>query len=167
MLKIEGRGRSADYVAHVVRTYRAALDQWLRGGKLRPEQLADWEASLAEVFNRGFWKGGYYLGHKLGEWAACGDSQATVQKEYVGRIVNYYKKPEVAELQMASGELACGDRILVTGSTTGAQELQVGEFLLDGTAVNPAVKGMNVTFLSPVRLRANDKVYKLTERSRS
>ena len=68
---------------------------------------------------------------------------------------------------MTSGELACGDRILVTGSTTGAQELQVGEFLLDGTAVNPAVKGMNVTFLSPVRLRANDKVYKLTERSRS
>jgi len=167
VLKIEGRGRSADYVAHVVRTYRAALNQWLRGEELRPEQLADWEASLAEVFNRGFWKGGYYLGHKLGEWAACGDSQATVQKEYVGRIVNYYKKLEVAELLMTSGELAGGDRILVTGSTTGAQELQVGEFLLDGTAVNPAVKGMNVTFLSPVRLRTNDKVYKLTERSRS
>ncbi len=167
VLKIEGRGRSADYVAHTVRIYRAALDLWMRGEELRPEQLAAWETSLAEVFNRGFWKGGYYLGHKLGEWAACGDSQATVQKEYIGRIVNYYKKPEVAELLITSGCLACGDRILVTGSTTGAQELRVGELLLDGTAVDPAVKGMDVTFLSPVQLRTNDKVYKLTERNRS
>ena len=167
VLKIEGRGRSADYVAHVVRVYRAALDQWLRGEPLRPEQLAKWEEELASVFNRGFWKGGYYLGNRLGEWAACGDSQATVRKEFVGRIVNYYKKPEVAELQMTSGELVPGDRILVTGDTTGAQELKVDEFLLDGAAVNPAKKGMNVTFLSPVRLSANDKVYKLIERSRS
>ena len=90
-----------------------------------------------------------------------------MRKEFVGRIVNYYKKPEVAELQMTSGELVPGDRILVTGDTTGAQELKVDEFLLDGAAVNPAKKGMNVTFLSPVRLRANDKVYKLIERSRS
>ena len=158
---------TADYVAPVVRVYRAALDQWLRGEPLRPEQLAKWEEELASVFNRGFWKGGYYLGNRLGEWAACGDSQATVRKEFVGRIVNYYKKPEVAELQMTSGELVPGDRILVTGDTTGAQELKVDEFLLDGAAVNPAKKGMNVTFLSPVRLRANDKVYKLIERSRS
>lgn len=165
ILKIEGRGRSADYVAHVVRVYRAALDQWMRGEPLRAEQLADWEKELASVFNRGFWKGGYYLGNKLGEWAACGDSQATVQKEFIGRIVNYYKKPEVAELLMTSGELACGDKILVTGSTTGAQELKVGELLLDGVAVDPAKKGMDVTFLSPVRLHVNDKVYKLTERA--
>ena len=68
---------------------------------------------------------------------------------------------------MTSGELVPGDRILVTGDTTGAQELKVDEFLLDGAAGNPAKKGMNVTFLSPVRLRANDKVYKLIERSRS
>ena len=70
-------------------------------------------------------------------------------------------------LLITSGCLACGDRILVTGSTTGAQELRVGELLLDGTAVDPAVKGMDVTFLSPVQLRTNDKVYKLTERNRS
>ncbi|MDD7750090.1 MAG: U32 family peptidase, partial [bacterium] len=167
VLKIEGRGRSADYVAHVVRVYRAALDQWLRGEPLRPEQLAKWEEELASVFNRGFWKGGYYLGNRLGEWAACGDSQATVRKEFVGRIVNYYKKPEVAELLMTSGELVPGDRILVTGDTTGAQELKVDEFLLDGVAVNPAKKGMDVTFLCPLRLRTNDKVYKLMERNRS
>ena len=167
VLKIEGRGRSADYVAHVVRVYRAALDQWMRGEPLRPGQLAKWEEELASVFNRGFWKGGYYLGNKLGEWAACGDSQATVRKEFVGRIVNYYKKPEVAELLMTSGELVPGDRILVTGDTTGAQELKVDEFLLDGVAVNPAKKGMDVTFLCPLRLRTNDKVYKLMERNRS
>ena len=164
ILKIEGRGRSADYVAHVVRVYRAALDRWMEGKALSAEELRNWEKELESVFNRGFWKGGYYLGNKLGEWAGCGDSQATVQKEFIGKIVNFYRKVSAAELRITSGVLASGDRILVTGETTGAQELELGELLLDGIPVRPAKKGMNVTFSSPFRFRVGDKVYKLTER---
>lgn len=165
ILKIEGRGRSADYVAHVVRAYRSALDRWLEGGSLSAEELRKWEEDLASVFNRGFWKGGYYLGNKLGEWAGCGDSQATVRKEFLGKIVNFYRKISVAELRITSGKLRTGEKILVTGETTGAEELTVEELLLDGRSIAEAEKGMTVTFRSPVRFRVDDKVYLLTKRS--
>lgn len=165
ILKIEGRGRSADYVAHVVRAYRSALDRWLEGGSLSAEELRKWEEDLASVFNRGFWKGGYYLGNKLGEWAGCGDSQATVRKEFLGKIVNFYRKISVAELRITSGKLRTGEKILVTGETTGAEELTVEELLLDGRSIAEAEKGMTVTFRSPVRFRVGDKVYLLTKRS--
>ncbi len=165
ILKIEGRGRSADYVAHVVRAYRSALDRWLEGGSLSTEELRKWEEDLASVFNRGFWKGGYYLGNKLGEWAGCGDSQATVRKEFLGKIVNFYRKISVAELRITSGKLRTGEKILVTGETTGAEELTVEELLLDGRSIAEAEKGMTVTFRSPVRFRVGDKVYLLTKRS--
>lgn len=165
ILKIEGRGRSADYVAHVVRAYRSALDRWLEGGSLSAEELRKWEEDLASVFNRGFWKGGYYLGNKLGEWAGCGDSQATVRKEFLGKIVNFYRKISVAELRITSGKLRTGEKILVTGETTGAEELTVDELLLDGRSIAEAEKGMTVTFRSPVRFRVGDKVYLLTKRS--
>lgn len=165
ILKIEGRGRSADYVAHVVRAYRSALDRWLEGGSLSAEELRKWEEDLASVFNRGFWKGGYYLGNKLGEWAGCGDSQATVRKEFLGKIVNFYRKISVAELRITSGKLRTGEKILVTGETTGAEELTVDELLLDGRSIAEAEKGMTVTFRSPIRFRVGDKVYLLTKRS--
>ncbi len=165
ILKIEGRGRSADYVAHVVRAYRSALDRWLEGGSLSAEELRKWEEDLASVFNRGFWKGGYYLGNKLGEWAGCGDSQATVRKEFLGKIVNFYRKISVAELRITSGKLRTGEKILVTGETTGAEELTVEELLLDGRSIAEAEKGMTVTFRSPIRFRVGDKVYLLTKRS--
>lgn len=165
ILKIEGRGRSADYVAHVVRAYRSALDRWLEGGSLSAEELRKWEEDLASVFNRGFWKGGYYLGNKLGEWAGCGDSQATVRKEFLGKIVNFYRKISVAELRITSGKLRTGEKILVTGETTGAEKLTVEELLLDGRSIAEAEKGMTVTFRSPIRFRVGDKVYLLTKRS--
>lgn len=165
ILKIEGRGRSADYVAHVVRAYRSALDRWLEGGSLSAEELRKWEEDLASVFNRGFWKGGYYLGNKLGEWAGCGDSQATMRKEFLGKIVNFYRKISVAELRITSGKLRTGEKILVTGETTGAEELTVEELLLDGRSIAEAEKGMTVTFRSPIRFRVGDKVYLLTKRS--
>ena len=165
ILKIEGRGRSADYVAHVVRAYRSALDRWLEGGSLSAEELRKWEEDLASVFNRGFWKGGYYLGNKLGEWAGCGDSQATVRKGVRGKSGSFYREISVAELRITSGKLRTGEKILVTGETTGAEELTVEELLLDGRSIAEAEKGMTVTFRSPVRFRVGDKVYLLTKRS--
>ena len=51
VLKIEGRGRSSDYVAAVTRVYREAVDAWRDG--LRPDRgrLAQWENILYdEVF---------------------------------------------------------------------------------------------------------------------
>ena len=69
VLKIEGRGRSADYVATTTRVYRKALEAWQKGDTPSLEQIADWRKQLLGVFNRRFWEGGYYLGEQADVWA--------------------------------------------------------------------------------------------------
>ncbi|MBR2363924.1 MAG: U32 family peptidase, partial [Lentisphaeria bacterium] len=88
VLKIEGRGRSADYVAKVTAVYREAVDLWKQGGKPEKEVLEVWKNRLGEVFNRGFWHGGYYLGEKSGEWACSGENKASRKKILCGKVVN-------------------------------------------------------------------------------
>lgn len=53
VLKIEGRGRSADYVYTTVSCYRSAIDAYL-AGTYSAEKLAQWKERLSAVFNRGF-----------------------------------------------------------------------------------------------------------------
>jgi putative protease len=65
ILKLEGRGRSADYVSSCLKCYHEAV-------KLAERQLRR-AGRVDSVFNRGFWHGSYYLGEKLGEWCEDGD----------------------------------------------------------------------------------------------
>jgi putative protease len=67
VLKIEGRGRSAEYVKTVTRTYHKAVEAWQQKQYTR-ENVETWTAEVNRVYNRGFW-GGYYLGEKTGEWS--------------------------------------------------------------------------------------------------
>ena len=60
VLKIEGRGRSADYVYTVTQCYREAIDA-IQDGSYSPSRVEEWMPRLATVYNRGFWDG-YYLG---------------------------------------------------------------------------------------------------------
>ena len=89
VLKIEGRGRSPEYVYSVVKTYREAVDSYL-SGNYSPEKITFWKGELETVFNRGFWEGGYYLGKKMGEWSGEYGSLATKVKENLGKVENYY-----------------------------------------------------------------------------
>ncbi len=66
VFKIEGRARGPEYVRTVVQCYNEAICACL-DGTYGDEKIADWDARLAKVFNRGFWNG-YYLGQRLGEW---------------------------------------------------------------------------------------------------
>lgn len=161
ILKIEGRGRSADYVARTVSVYRNALDLWLSGKRPSPDQCAEWKRILAEGFNRGFWEGGYYLGRELGEWAGTGDNRATVKKIFLGTVVNYYPKAKAAEVHLTSESLHDGDRLLVTGNTTGVIEFKVNGLRVDDLPVPCAGKGVRTTFQCETKLRPNDKVYRL------
>ena len=161
ILKIEGRGRSADYVAETVAVYREAVDLWKSGAVPGPELRTVWKQRLAQVFNRGFWEGGYYLGHKLGEWAGSGDNQATVRKIFLGTIVNYYPRAGAAEVRLTSDSLPSGADLLITGNTTGALKLRAESVRVGDLAVPKAEKGTNATFPCPAKVRENDKVYRL------
>ena len=129
VLKIEGRARGPEYVYTVVRCYKEAV-QAVINGTFTEEQKDKWDEQLARVFNRGFWDG-YYLGQTLGEWNKHYGSNATERKVYVGRGVKYFSKLGVAEFTVEATELHAGDRLLITGPTTGvmyveAQEIRQG-----------------------------------------
>ncbi|MDR2476150.1 MAG: U32 family peptidase, partial [Bacteroidales bacterium] len=90
VFKIEGRARGADYVRTVTECYREAAEACQKN-EFTPEKVADWDARLKTVFNRGFWNG-YYLGQRLGEWSANYGSQASKTKVYVGKGIKYFSQ---------------------------------------------------------------------------
>lgn len=164
ILKIEGRGRSADYVSTVVGVYREAVDAWL-SDEYSKEKFPEWLERLKKVFNRGFWKGGYYLGEKLGEWCDVYGNAAKIKKEMIGKVTNYFSRLRVAEIQLKSGSLKIGDTILVTGPTTGAVEFEINEIRLENRkSAQFADKNSIISTETPVKVRRNDKIFLLTEK---
>jgi len=161
VLKLEGRGRSADYVSTVVRVYREAIDAWKDGSFRAKRESREWMAELAKVFHRGFWEGGYYLGKPLGDWAATSNSQATEKKIYAGEITKYYARIGVAEVLVRAGSIKLGDDVWILGNTTGAvrakiAELHTGE---DGSPATEASQGVLASFPVPEKVRAGDQLY--------
>ena len=159
VFKIEGRARGAEYVKAVVSCYREAIEAYL-GGTFTKEKIAEWDARLAKVFNRGFWDG-YYLGQRLGEWSAEYGSKATHKKVYIGKCTNYFHKIGVAEFILEAQGLDKGDEILVTGETTGAYEDVVDEMRVDLHPVNHVGKGTYFSIKTREVIRRNDKLFKI------
>ena len=159
VLKIEGRGRSAEYVKTVVACYHEAVEA-IGDATFTAEKVAAWETRLAEVYNRGFWDG-YYLGQKLGEWSAIYGSQATKRKLQLGKVVNFFTKLNVAEILLEQHSLSKGDAILFTGPTTGVHEEQVKEIRLDLEPVESVEKGVKISVPVSGLVRRGDKVYKV------
>lgn len=162
VLKIEGRGRSADYVKTVVECYKEAL-RAIEDDTYTPERIAEWTERLRTVFNRGFWDG-YYLGRKMGEWSERYGSQATENKVYLGKVTNYYNRPQVAEMKIETAErLKVGDRLMVTGQTTGVYTATVEELRLGDTAQNvEAVKQGDIfSIKTTLQLHRGDKLYRI------
>jgi len=161
VLKIEGRGRAPEYVAKVIKTYREAIDSLVEG-TYNQEKVNHWMSELDKVYNRGFWSG-YYLGQKLGEWSDGPGSQATQKKVYIGKGVHYFPKANIGEFKMEAYDLNIGDTVLITGSTTGAQEFQITELFVNDTQSQSATKGDSITIPLTFRMRPNDKLYKIVE----
>lgn len=160
VFKIEGRARGAEYVKTVVECYKEALES-VEDGTYSQEKIDVWDARLSEVFNRGFWNG-YYLGQRLGEWSHNYGSQATLKKVYIGKVTNYFGKINVAEFLMEAQSVKQGDRILVTGVTTGAYEAVADDIRLDdGTQASEVSKGQVFSMKTAETLHRGDKLYKL------
>ena len=164
VLKIEGRGRSADYVKTVVECYKEAV-QAVAEGTYTQERIAGWTERLSTVFNRGFWDG-YYLGRKMGEWSERYGSQATENKVYLGKVTNYYNRPQVAEMKIETAEhLRVGEDLMVIGQTTGVYRATVEELRLGDTAQPvPEVKQGDVFSVKTTEiLHRGDKLYRVDQ----
>jgi len=165
VLKIEGRARSPEYVKTVCSCYDEAVTAVLNG-TYTPGRIEAWRQRLSTVFNRGFWDG-YYLGQRLGEWNNRYGSSATMKKVYLGKVTNYFTRLKVAEIKLENGDLDAGDTILITGPTTGVEEIVVAEVRVDLKRVEKACKGELCSIPSDNYLRRSDKVYKWVQADRS
>ncbi len=163
VLKIEGRGRSPEYVKTVTTVYHEAVDAVL-SGNFTPEKVEMWNARLQSVYNRGFWDG-YYLGKKIGEWTENYGSQATERKVFVGTVNNFFGKLNVAEVKMETQSLSVNDKILIIGPTTGVYEGSISEIRVDLQAVESTKKGEHCSIPLTDIVRRGDKVYKLVAAS--
>lgn len=161
VFKIEGRARGPEYVYNVVKCYREAI-QAVIDGTFTEERKDEWDERLATVFNRGFWDG-YYQGQTLGEWNSNYGSNATERKVYVGRGVKYFSKIGVAEFTCEAAEFSVGDRLLITGPTTGVMYIDVVEIRYELQPVQTAHKGQHISFAVPGKIRPSDKLFKIVK----
>ena len=143
-------------------------------GTFTEEKKAAWDERLKTVFNRGFWNG-YYLGQRLGEWSEVYGSkatkkkicirnygsEATERKVYAGRGIKYFSNLGVAEFLIEAAEIKVGDKLLITGPTTGAMYVTLEEARVDLKPVDVVKKGVHVSFKVPDRVRPSDKLYRV------
>ena len=161
VFKIEGRARGPEYVDTVVRCYDEAINAVI-DGTFSEERKAEWDTRLARVFNRGFWDG-YYQGQTLGEWNDSYGSKATEKKVYAAKAMKFFPKIGVAEFQVEAHEISVGDRLLVTGTTTGALRFSCEEIRYDLKPVEKAEKGWRISMPVPEKVRPNDKLFILVK----
>ncbi|MBD3163601.1 U32 family peptidase [Candidatus Woesearchaeota archaeon] len=146
--KIEGRNRPPEYVKAVTECYRRAIDEgYDRSLLLR----------LKAVYNRGF-SSGFFLGKPADAWSRAYGSKAAKKKEYIGKVVNYYRKQKAAEIKIETGRLALGDTIMFQGNTTGVVEQKITSMQNERRSIGKAEKGMCAAVRAS-RVRKNDRVY--------
>ncbi len=165
VFKIEGRARGPEYVYTVVKCYKEAIESVI-DGTFTEEKKDQWDVQLARVFNRGFWDG-YYQGQKLGEWNKRYGSVATEKKVYCGKGIKYFSKLGVAEFQIEAVELHKGDRLLVTGPTTGVMYFNADEIRYELKPVDTARQGWRVSLPVPDKVRPSDKLFIIEKTDRN
>ncbi len=160
--KIEGRAKNADYVMRVVKIYREAIDSYYNGDYF--EKLPYFKKELSKIYNREY-DTGFYFRDKDKEH----DFQYNIEgnaskyrKVEVGRVVNYYKKVGVAEVELYK-DIRVGDTILIIGKTTGCIEKKIKEMQINHKFVDVARKGEKVGIKIDEKVREGDRVYILKE----
>ena len=159
VFKIEGRARGPEYVHTVVSCYKEAMQSVL-DGTFTEEKKDKWDERLSTVFNRSFWDG-YYQGQKMGEWTKEYGNKATEKKVLIGKVMKYFSRLGVAEIAVEANTFAKGDKLLITGNTTGAMFLNAEEIRYDLKPVDVAEQGWRVSIPVPDKVRPNDKLFKL------
>jgi len=84
-----------------------------------------------------------------------------VKKVLIGKAEHYYVKAQVGLFSIENQEIAIGDKILISGPTTGNEELILDKMFVNGNANTMAKTGDKITFEVPFRIRLSDKLYKI------
>jgi U32 family peptidase len=174
VFKIEGRNRNPEYIFTTVKAYKDVVEYYLhnklsisKSKKIRSEYAWFKDKNLNKlktVFNRGF-SGGFYLGKPVDEWSSSRTGEQTTMKLYVGRVTNYYPKVNVAEITIEDHPINMNDLLIIQGPTTGNYDVKVLDIKDDKGSIDKAVKGMIIGIKVGVKVRKNDQVYNIVDKS--
>ena len=159
VFKIEGRARGPEYVRIVTECYKEAIEAY-QNQTFSEEKINDWDVRLKRVFNRDFWNG-YYLGQRLGEWSDKYGNEATEKKQYIGKVIKYFSNLGVGEFLIETQSLSAGEKVLITGPTTGALFLEAEDIRVDLKTIETTHKGDRFSMKVPEKVRPSDKLFKL------
>ena len=159
VFKIEGRAQGPESVYTVVSCYREAIQSAV-DGTLTKEKKNAWDERLATVFNRCVGDG-YHRGQTLGEWNKYYGLVATDRKVLVGKVIKYFSRLSVAEVAVEATTFGVGDKLLITGPTTGVMYLDATEIRYDLKPVATAQQGWRVSIPVSGKVRPSDKLFKL------
>ena len=84
-----------------------------------------------------------------------------VKKVLLGKVEHYYAKAQVGFFIIENQDLNVGDKILISGPTTGNEELVLEKMLVNGAENTIAKPGDKVTFSLSFRVRLSDKLFKI------
>lgn len=86
-----------------------------------------------------------------------------IKKTFIAKGEHYYSKSKIGQFLIENKELSVGDKVLISGPTTGEQEFLIKELFVNGSPSGTAKAGDHVTFGLPFRVRLSDKLYKILE----
>ncbi len=86
-----------------------------------------------------------------------------VKKVLIGKSEHYFKNAKVAQFIISNKDISLGDKVLISGPTTGEQEVTITNLFVNGTPSETAKKGDQITFEVPFRTRLSDKLYKIIQ----
>ena len=159
-LKIEGRGRNAEYVKTVVSAYRRALEA-VGAGAFTPALAGALTEECARVYHREFHCGLYHGRPGEAQFTDVVENQATRKKLHAGVVMDYFPKAKIVQVRVQDQAISDGDALQIQGPTTGVVDLVAGSLRQDDRKLERAVRGEWVTFPCPAKVRVNDKVFKV------
>ena len=108
-LKIEGRMKSAYYIATVVRSYRMLIDEYYENGSVSEEQIEFYKKEIAKAENRLTGKG-FFLGRITPMEQLYDVRNEEPTKEYVGYVLDYNSETGEALIEQRN-YIKLGDKL--------------------------------------------------------
>ncbi len=83
----------------------------------------------------------------------------------MGKCTDWFSKIEVAEFSIEAASISAGDKLMVTGATTGCITFNLDDPRVDLKTVETVPQGVRVSFKTPERVRRGDKLFKVISRT--
>ena len=142
-LKIEGRMKTAYYIATVVKAYRQLIDTYHENGKVTEEEMEKFQRELAKAENRPAYSGFYY-GLPPKEGHLYGVNGAGVIQDFVAYVLDYDKESQMATIQVRN-HFTCGTKMEVLSPTIDNETFVVDKlYTLDGEEIDVAKQPMQI-----------------------